>query len=218
MMAELLKLKSTGSIDVCDENLTSYFDSLITLDKDDRVFDGRCKFCKSPIREEGELEWEQKRSFKSLVEFFKKNGESMSVNNVRNHIRTHYMKQEQMIMRRHYSERMLVALNHKINKLKKVELLLAMLEDKIWKYASFDHEDEFKSLKCDEMMIKIAKEMSSLLKIQAELEGDLKPVQIVVDRFQNIFVNVMSKIDDPKLKMEMTKELEELKEITVDSK
>ena len=198
------------------KELKNYFDLIHKLDIDDQILELRCKFCKHELRQEAEQLWERVKKFFPVVEFFHKKGYTdMTLKNVRNHIRSHYLRQEQVIMRRHYAERLLPAINHKISKLKRIETFLAILEDKAWKYASIEHEDLAKDMKYGDMVIKISKEVTSLLKLQAEIEGDVKPVAIVVERFQQIILNTMSKIDDPKIKMEMGKELEALREVSI---
>ena len=50
------------------------------------------------------------------------------------------------------------------------------------------------------------------MKIQSEIEGELKPVQIFASRVQQVFVSALNKIEDPQVKMAMVKELETLQE------
>jgi len=197
------------------DDLAPYFDALNKLDDKDQIHDVRCKFCNSKLRVGGEAEWERVRVFKRVTEWFQKNGENMNINNVRVHIMNHYMRQEQLIMRRHYAERLLPIINYKINKSKRIETLLAMLEDKAWKYASIEHTDDIKAMKSDEMLVKIIKETTNLIKMQAELTGELDPIKLIVERFQQIFVSFIGKVDDPKLKLKMVKELEDLKEYNI---
>ena len=106
-------------------------------------------------------------------------------------------------------------LNHKISKKKRIEVLLAMLEDKAFKYASLEHENEDKAIKHDDMLLKTIKEMVNLIKMQAELDGELKPVQVVVEKVQGIFVDFMSRIKDPQLRSDMVKKLEVLRELNI---
>ena len=209
-MGQIEKKKET-SIQASEE-LEPYFELINKLDEDDHVFDPRCKFCKSKLREEGEAEWERRRVFSAVVEFFKKHGENMNINNIRNHIRGHYIRQEQLVRRRHYSDHILSVLNHKITKARRIEYLLTILQDKVLKYASLEHENEDRSIKSDDMMVKIVKEITNLLKIQSEIEGELKPVQIFASRVQQVFVSALNKIEDPQVKMAMVKELETLQE------
>jgi hypothetical protein len=198
-----------------DKDLNGYFKILDKISDEDQIHDNRCKFCKSENRKEAEELWEKCRRFTSVVEFFQKKGENMNVNNVRTHIKGHYLKQEQMIMRRHYANHLLSFINSKIEKVNLIELYLSILQDKAWKYASSESESEDKTIKNCDMLIKIIKQSAELIKLQAELSGGLKNVQIVVDKFQQIFVSAINKIDDPELKMYMVKELENLKETTV---
>jgi len=209
------KKPSNGDLVPLAQQCKTYFDLINRLDKDDYIEDGRCKFCQHPLRQEAEEIWERTHRFRTVVEFFQKGNQPMTMKNVRTHIRNHYLRQEQLVMRRHYAERLLPVINHKIDKMKRIETFLTMLEDKAWKYASLEHENDMNAQKSDDMLIKIVKELVNLIKLQAELEGDLRPVQVVVDKVQQIFVNVMSKIDDPKLKMEVTKELESLKDVNI---
>ena len=92
-------------------------------------------------------------------------------------------------------------------------MFLMMLEDKIWKYASLEHENEEKSFKTEEIFIKLVKQSQELMKLQSELEGNLRPIQVMVERVQQIFVSVLDKVEDPKLKMEMYKELDNLRDL-----
>jgi len=209
-------IKKDGNNGSNGQELKSYFDLIHKLDKNDEILEPRCKFCKHELRHEAEEVWERVKRFNPVMEFFHKSGSTdMTIKNVRRHIRNHYLRQEQVIRRRHYADRLLPTINYKIDKLKRIETFLAVLEDKMWKYASIEHEEPLQDIRNSDMVIKISKEVTNLLKLQAEIEGDLKPVEVVVERFQQIIVNTMNKIDDPKIRMEMGKELEALRDVSI---
>src|SRR3990167_1803267 len=102
MGSEIQKIKTLNEIE--EEDLGRYFDLIHKLDKDDEISDPRCKFCNSKHRCEAELIWDETQRFKPILGFFEKQNEDMNLRNVRNHIRNHYLRQEQMIMRRHYQD------------------------------------------------------------------------------------------------------------------
>ena len=125
MGSEIQKIKTLNEIE--EEDLGRYFDLIHKLDKDDEISDPRCKFCNSKHRCEAESIWDETQRFKPILGFFEKQNEDMNLRNVRNHIRNHYLRQEQMIMRRHYQDHILLMINYKISKLKRIQTFLAFL-------------------------------------------------------------------------------------------
>lgn len=203
---------------VADPELEHYLGVINELDEKDQISNARCKFCKSENRHEGEMEYERCKNFKVVLDFMNhKDGENAyNYNNIRIHIRSHYLKSEQMIQRQNYGKHIAEVMKHKFHKMKRVESMVAMLEDKAWKYAAIaDNEDWIKSLKNDDMFLKVVKEMANLLQIQAQLEGEMKPVQIIIERFEQIIVSAIDEISDSKKKMSILKELEKLKEANI---
>lgn len=218
MSKEIVKTHNIKSDIVSDAELDNYFAAVNQLDEKDQITNLRCKFCKSPNRIDGELEYERSKNMKVVMDFMnsKEGAGSYNYNNIRIHVRSHYLKQEQLMTRQHYGEHLHAIMKHKFHKMKRIDTLLAMLEDKAWKYAAIaDNEDWIKACKNDDMFLKVVKEMSAMLQIQAQLEGEMKPVQIVIERFEQIIVSAIDEITDTKKKMALLKEIEKLKESNI---
>lgn len=210
---QIVKVNEENNL--ADKDFSGYFKMINKISDEDQIYDNRCKFCKNQHRKEAEQVWEKTKRYTSVVEFFTKQNESMNINNVRTHIRGHYLQQEKMIMRRHYADHLLPLMNAKIEKVNQIEVYLTMLQDKAWKYASGDTENEDRNAKNTDILLKIMKQAAEFIKLQAELSGGLNQIQIVVDKFQQVFVSALNRIDDPEVKMYMVKELENLKESAI---
>lgn len=189
------------------ENKHDEFFKLITkLDKGDVVYRQDCKFCNHPIKAEAEAKWEAvNRSYspimRMLEEYRKEHPDAprMIYSNVRNHLLNHFDQAQRKKMMKEYGDSLLAVLNYKRSTDYSLEGLKAGLEMRFMEIASNRSLDELRSA---DMMVKVAKTIAELIKTQAELRGEIKVVNIFMEKFRNVYIakiNEASDEDKPKL-------------------
>ena len=172
------------------------FTSLNELDPHDVITRGNCKFCNHPYRSEAERKFEQVgRSFLLTYNFIrdweKENPQPSPINqtNVRVHLQQHYLKQERQIWLREYSRDLKAMMDYKIDQDHKFEMLGAALELKLHEVAADPTVD---LLKKADAMTKLVKSILEVTVTQAKLRGEMQSVNIVIDKFQHVWLKLVN--------------------------
>jgi RNA recognition motif-containing protein len=179
------------------------FQEISKLDPDDIVYRVGCKFCEHPARADAEEVFERTRSYTPVFKFFRdfkaKHPQScpMSVQNIRNHCLNHYNLQEQKIWMREYSQKISLFMNNKIDTEKRLNAIKSIMEEKLLSIASNPMIDEVKAA---DIIIKLAKQIVEIDISQAKLKGELKSVNIVIDKFMNVWSHLAQEYKTPEAK------------------
>jgi len=195
---------------------TSYFEMLDEVCADKLQRDVRCKMCNldQETLDEAHDVWEKHHKFIRVRDFLQSKGYNFSEQNVSTHISQHLLASQQAAMVRHSSQRIEAFLRHRLGHAKLVERMIAGLYMKWMVYASTVHEDTDKAVKADLASAAISKQIMELQRFQRELEGEMTPAKVVIERVQQIFVSTIQKTQrDPQVKMELLKALEEIRRV-----
>ena len=195
-------------IDSCDEENTYHdlFNRVSELDENDIYIKSNCKFCVHPIRYEAEQKYERMGSYAPIERMFDdyakehKSSPKMSYQNIRNHIHNHYMAQERQIYLREYADKHAAWMNYKISLDKKFESLQKTIEIQLMEVAS---NPRLNPLKQAETMTKLTKILLEIIVVQSRLRGELKHVTVITEKFQRIWIHLITAEKDENVKKKL---------------
>jgi len=199
-----------------DQTYDDLFKAVSEIDEQSIICRGNCKFCNHPIRHEAERRWEQVlKSFSPVKKMFESweqqnpDHPKMNDQNIRTHLLHHYEKQEQQLWLREYVRDCRTYMNHKISQDKRFEMLRAVIEKQLFEIGS---NPTLCSIKKSDQMVKLTKMILDIDECQARLRGDIKPVNVITERFMNVWLNVINNQEDDSTKFELMKALEKFQE------
>lgn len=198
-----------------ENNYQALFDEITKFDQNDLIVRSNCKFCVHPKRLEGELKWERTGSFSVVQKQFEKWADEnpalprMTHQNIRNHVWNHYKAQEKKILLKEYGERLQEFLNYKINKDKMFDALSAALEMQLMEIASNPTVDLVKKA---DAMTKIGKMLLEITMTQARLRGELESVNVMAEKFMNVWLHIISNQRDESVRKQLMDALDNFQE------
>lgn len=201
-----------------EQTYNDLFKSVNELDQNNIIMRPNCKFCNHPLRHDAEKKWEKvSGSYPPVKKMFESweqdnpnySGGAMNMQNIRNHLLTHYAKQEQQLWLTEYAKECQTYMNHKIDQDRRFEMLRAVIEKQLFEIGSNPTLDV---LKKSDQMVKMTKMVLEIDECQAKLRGDLKPVHVVTERFMNVWLHVISQQDDEKTRLSLMSALDEFQE------
>jgi hypothetical protein len=197
-----------------EEAMKGWCQELAKLEEGDIIRRADCKFCNHRLRQDAEQKWEETHNFNLVQRFFAQNWQEgdppkMNYANLRNHLMGHYERQVHKVQIREYSERLQSMLNYKITKDQQLEALSTSLQMKYVEIASNSEHDE---LRAADMQIKIAKMLLDIIAMQARLRGELNSVNVVVEKFVNSWVHLITSEKDPERRGQLTEYLQQFRE------
>lgn len=207
-----------SNLSVISEDITQLYKPVTAL-ASDCIFVHSCKFCRldPKIKEEAHELYEKSKSYSRVKEYLnelKLQDDSgvieFNVPNIRTHILSHYLAQENLVRTRAYIERLESRVNIRMTRAKRLEVQLAILDEKLLNWASREHSSLGEQTKIDDMVIKISKEIRETITALSAEESDLSTARLVIARMTEIFANKMSGINDPKIKSFMVQVVQEL--------
>lgn len=208
---------ATGTeISKLDKTYADLFNAVSELDEDSLIIRGNCKFCNHPLRGDAEKRWEQvSGSFPPVKKLFETwenehpDYPKMNNQNIRNHLLTHYAKQEQKLWLQEYAKDIQSYMNYKIAQDQRFEMLRAVVEKQMFEIGSNPTLDLIKK---SDQMVKLAKMVLDIDDCQARLRGDLKPVNVITERFMNVWLHIIESQDDEKTRMHLMSALDQFQE------
>jgi len=189
------------------------FKEVTKLEQDDIILRPNCKFCTHPLRREAETKWEQTHgSYAPVQRMFEKweaehpDEPKMNFHNIRNHLLQHYAKQEKKLWLHEYANECKAYMNYKISQDRRFEMLRAVMEKQLFDIGSDVSLDPIKQ---SDQLVKIGKMILEIDECQAKLRGDLKPVNVITERFMNVWLHVINNQDDESVRRKLMKALDD---------
>lgn len=214
-------IKDLGTSLSLDNTYQALFKQVTKLDKDNLIVNGNCKFCTHPIRHEAEKKWEEFHGSyvpvrKMFEDWEKEHPEypTMNTQNIRNHITQHYAKQEQKLWLQEYANSCQEYMNVKISQDRRFEMLRVIMEKQLLEIASNPTIDI--SRKADQM-VKLGNMLLSIEECQGKLRGDIKPINIITERFTNVWLHLINSEQDDSVKHKLMGALDQFQEHTQDT-
>jgi hypothetical protein len=198
-----------------ERNYQSLFKEITKFDEGDLILRPNCKFCNHPIRSEAELKWEKTNSYAVVQKMFDDYREQhpqapkMNYQNIKNHVWNHYKAQEKKIFLKEYGDRLQEFLNYKVNKDKMFEGLSAALEMQLMDIASNPTVDQIKKA---DAMTKIGKMLVDITVTQARLRGELETINVMAEKFMNIWVHIIGNQKDETVRKQLMDALDTFQE------
>lgn len=199
-----------------DRTYNELFNAVSELDENNLIVRRNCKFCNHPIRHDAEKKWEQVAgSFSPVKKFFetweKDNPgyPKMNGQNIRNHLLTHYAKQEQRLWLQEYAKECQSYMNYKISQDHRFEMLRAVIEKQLFDVGSNPTLDVIKK---SDQMVKLTKSLLDIDECQAKLRGDLKPVSVITERFMDVWLHVINSQENEQTKIQLLSALDQFQE------
>jgi hypothetical protein len=202
-MTEITEIKKAEKLTPMIQHAESLSENVITK--------CNCKLCNSPFRIEAEEIYEQMNSAKYVWKWLLGKGEKICYLPVRNHIIQHYLKQEQNVKIKSYSEHLKVWVNQKIDKKSSIEERIAMLNNELIIIAS-----ETEGLSLEERRRSseaIRKITDSILMHEEKLDAmdkSIEPIYVVINKLRDIIAEKIKKSSNEEVKKELMSLLEEL--------
>jgi hypothetical protein len=170
----------------------------------DVEFRPNCKFCQHPARIQGEEKWERSGgSYITVENFFneyrKEHPECppISYTNIKGHIEHHYKQQIKKLRIREYTHNLKYLLKEKVDQIETLDALSASLQ---MKYMDLASDTEIDSVRQADAQGKLAKIIVDIIKLKFELSGDLKPINLFVEKALNIFGTHLSTTSNNEVK------------------
>ena len=133
----------------------------------------------------------------------------MHFQNVKNHLLNHYEQQQRKVWLREYGDRLLEVMNKKVNDEFRLNVLTQQMEMKLHDIAADPRLDLCKQA---DAMTKLAKMIVDLTLTQAKLRGELQTVNIVTEKFTNIWYRAITAQKDPLVKRALMESLDTFQE------
>jgi hypothetical protein len=182
------------------------------LAKDLIVNKSNCKFCQSKIRREAEEEYEKTKNIKKVYDFFTSHGESTTYLSVRNHIQLHYLKQEKILKLKEYADDIKEWASIKRTRQQQLMERINMLRREMCLIASeTDDTLDINERRSSAMIIyKLSDSITSLEDKIEEMNKEMEPVEIIIERIKNIINIKVNNMNDAKVKQALTEVLHDL--------
>lgn len=216
-LTDLQPTKSSQPITpVIEQTYNDLFKEVSQLNEEGIVVNNQCKFCTHPLRHEAEKRWETvNRSFVPVKKFFEKwedeNPDAVKMNgqNIHNHLVNHYSKQEQKMWLQEYAKDVQTYMNYKVSQDRRFEMLRAVMEKQLLDVGSNPSIDLVRK---SDQMVKISKMLLEIDECQARLRGDLKPVNVISERFMNVWLHIINKQENAAVKNHLKEALDQFEE------
>lgn len=190
-----------------ESDYQNFFGKISKFDVGDMIYKSDCKFCKHPLRKDAEAHWEQKgRNFTLVKQFFDDVNKlhpddlaypPMNSMNIRGHLLNHYLQQEKNIWSKEYTDRILDIMNYKVAMDQKLDFVLQALEVQFVETGS---DPTLFITKKNESMVKLAKTMTEVVQTQADLRGDIRPMNILMDKIKTVWIRLIDAQQDESVK------------------
>lgn len=199
-----------------EQTYSELFKKVTKLDPTGVFHKTNCKFCNHPIRHEAETKWDQVgRSFAPVERLFRAweadnpNYPKMTNQNVSTHLYKHYAQQEKKMWLAEYVDDCKAYMNYKISQDRRFEMLRTMIEKQLFEIAANPKLDVIKQ---SDQMVKLGKMVLDIDECQAKLRGDLKPVNVITERFMNVWLHVIKNQEDEKVRHQLQQALDHFQE------
>jgi len=207
-----------------EQQIDKVFDALVEVNEKDIIVRKNCKLCNHPLRFEAEQKWEElsydySNTSTWLNDEIKKHNEEnqlsdmweyLSVQNVRNHMKSHYKEQERQIRLKEYSKKIEEVVKIKQNKERLLEVGLAVCFENLGRIASVETNGDMKSEKSrSDALNKVMSTILNIIDLQSRIEGEVSTAEIVKERFVQTWINVINKEESDAKKTLLVEMLEE---------
>lgn len=187
---------------------------LTHLDKNDIITRPNCKFCNHPARKEGEEKWERSGGSYATVERFFANYHKehpehpkMNYNNIRAHIDNHYQQQLKRLRMREYGNHLTEIMNEKVSQAEAIHALKTSIKMKYFDIAS---DPSLETARQADAQNKLAKTYLDIMKFEAELSGDLRPLNIFAEKVLNVFTHEIENESDAGFQQKLLEMIDKL--------
>lgn len=194
-----------------NEKYKQYFKRLTRLGAGDVITRPNCKFCNHPARKEGEEEFEKYGSYAAVERFFEKYHQShpeaplMNFRNIRSHIENHFYQQQKKQRMAEYCDWLTEVMSEKRAK---EEMFGILCESAKMKYMEVVSNNALEPSRQVDAMVKLGKLVLDVAKYEAEIRGDLKPVNILIDKVTNVWHHAIKDEEDPKVQRRLLEVLD----------
>ena len=207
-----------------EQRIDKIFDVLVDVNEKDIIVRQNCKLCTHQLRFEAEQKWEEvsfdyTQTATWINDEIKKHNdentlsdmwEYLSVQNVRNHMKSHYKEQERQIRLKEYSKKIEDIVKIKQNKEKLLETVLAVCFENLGRMASVETNGDMKSEKSrSDALNKIMMTILSVIELQSKIEGEISTGELVKERFVQTWIKVINKEESDVKKSLLVNMLEE---------
>lgn len=196
-----------------EKNCDSFIEKLSEFDEDTIITRSNCKFCHHLARQEAEEQFERTASYAPVQRFFEKYNEEhpespkMYFRNIKSHLDHHYAQQEKKLRIGEYCKWLNEILQEKRQKEQTMDALFASAEMKYLEIAADNTMEAYKQV---DSLVKLGKLLLEINRTQAEIKGELKPINVLVDKVINVWSHAIKSEEDPKVQRKLMEVLENM--------
>ena len=187
--------------------ITGFLNSIINLGENGVFSEPTCPFCLSANRAKAELVAKQGDKHdaklpKSISDLFVANGESISEDVVRNHIKQHMGRGEVELRKVEYITRLGILNSHDMSTLDRIKIALAAIMERIVAIGELEPDARTSKNKVEDLktsqVSELTKTMCKLLQLRASILGEMRGngeiISIPKDKFKSAFDKVFAKV------------------------
>jgi hypothetical protein len=145
-----------------------------------------CKFCQSTQRQEAEDLWLQTGNISSAHRLLKSKDVDISYAAVRNHLLSHFQKDVSNIQVAEYLRDLSSWRKSQIDKENRLELMLSVLEKRIFEMSSVPKESDDQFRKNSDVICKMMQQTISVQDSLDKHRGSIEPIEIFIKRLQEV--------------------------------
>lgn len=145
-----------------------------------------CKFCQSAQRQEAESLWLQTGNMSSAHRLLKSKDVNISYAAVRNHLLSHFQKDVSNIQVAEYLRDLSSWRKSQIDKENRLELMLSVLEKRIFEMSSVPKESDEQFRKNSDAICKMMQQTISVQDSLDKHRGSVEPIEIFIKRLQEV--------------------------------
>lgn len=150
------------------------------------VSKSNCKFCQCDCRQEAEGLWLQTGNISSAHRLLKSKGVGVSYAAVRNHLLSHFQKDVSNIQMAEYLSDLSSWRKSQIDKENRLELMLSVLEKRIFELSSVPKESDDQFRRNSDIMCKMMQQSISVQDSLDKHRGSVEPIEIFIKRLQEV--------------------------------
>lgn len=199
------------SLENLEKKRDSFIARLAEFEPEDIITRRNCKFCHHPARMEAEEYFARTGSYAPVQRFFdtyceqNPGSKKMSFRNIKDHLDHHYGQQHKKLQMSEYCRFLNDIVREKREKEMALESLFNSAELKYYEIVSDSTMDSAKQV---DAMTKLGKLLIDIQKCQSEVGKEVKPINILIDKVQNIWHHAIKSEEDPKVQRKLMEVLD----------
>lgn len=223
-MEENKNIDATDLVKYVPSQFRDMASSLIKINNDGIFVETSCPICLSKFRTEAEAiflgvpQYDHEKKYKVTKDFLDSKGEKFAIDIIKNHCNSHLNQAENQLRKSEYINTISNICSTKTNTIDEVDLVIACLKERLVETAKLVPGAKGSLIEVEttksNIVSQISKSFATLLKLRAEILGELKEngevVVIQRGRFKQAINNALSKAkteDEKKLIIDLLKDI-----------